>query len=34
MKTIKEKIFALPAETKLFTGHGLSTTVAAEKIHY
>ena len=31
MKTIRDKIFTLPDETILFTGHGSQTTVAAEK---
>ena len=31
MKTIREKILTLPDKTILYTGHGLSTTVAAEK---
>ena len=31
MNTIKNRVFALPAETVLYCGHGLSTTVAEEK---
>lgn len=31
MRTIREKILTLPAETILYTGHGSSTTVSAEK---
>ena len=31
MQTIREKVLTLPDETILYTGHGLSTTVAAEK---
>lgn len=31
MKTIREKVLTLPDETILYTGHGSSTTVAAEK---
>ena len=31
MKTIRDKVFTLPDETILFTGHGSRTTVAAEK---
>lgn len=31
MRSIREKIFTLPDETILFTGHGQQTTVAAEK---
>ena len=31
MKTIRDKVFTLPDETILFTGHGSQTTVAAEK---
>ena len=34
MRTIREKVLTLPDETKLYTGHGLSTTVAEEKIWY
>ena len=31
METIREKVLTLPDATILYTGHGLSTTVAAEK---
>ena len=31
MRTIRDKVFTLPDETILFTGHGSRTTVAAEK---
>ena len=31
MKTIREKVLTLPDETILYTGHGLQTTIAAEK---
>lgn len=31
LKSIKEKIFTLPEETKLFSGHGPSTNVGFEK---
>lgn len=31
MNTIKKRVFALPDETVLYSGHGLSTTVAEEK---
>ena len=31
INTIKEKVFALPDETVLFSGHGPSTTVLREK---
>ena len=31
MKTIRDKVFTLPDETILYTGHGSQTTVAAEK---
>ena len=31
MNTIKNRVFALPDETVLYCGHGLSTTVAEEK---
>lgn len=34
MKTIRDKVFTLPDETVLYTGHGLKTTVAAEKSLY
>ena len=34
MRTIREKVLTLPDETILYTGHGLRTTVAAEKIFY
>ena len=32
MNTIKNRVFALPDETVLYCGHGLSTTVAQEKV--
>ena len=32
MNSIKDKVFALPDETRLLCGHGASTTVAAEKV--
>ena len=34
MQTIKEKVFTLPDETILYTGHGSQTTVADEKQWY
>ena len=34
MRTIREKVLTLPDETTLYTGHGLSTTVAEEKTLY
>lgn len=33
LKTIKEKLFTLPDETVVYTGHGPSTTIAHEKAH-
>jgi len=32
-KSVQEKIFTLPGETMLFSGHGLETTVDSEKTH-
>jgi len=32
MDTIRNKVFALPDETRLLCGHGASTTVAVEKV--
>jgi len=32
LNTIRNKVFALPDETRLLCGHGLPTTVAAEKV--
>jgi len=32
-KSVQEKIFTLPGETALYSGHGLDTTVADEKTH-
>lgn len=32
-KSVLEKIFTLPGETKLYSGHGLDTTVDAERTH-
>ena len=34
IKTLREKVFALPDETLLLCGHGPATTVAAEKSHW
>lgn len=34
MQTIREKVLTLPDETILYTGHGLPTTVADEKVWY
>lgn len=33
LSSIKERIFTLPGETKIYPGHGNETTVAYEKIH-
>jgi hydroxyacylglutathione hydrolase len=32
-KSVQEKIFTLPGETVLYSGHGLETTVNAERTH-
>ncbi|GAB6125920.1 MBL fold metallo-hydrolase [Humidesulfovibrio idahonensis] len=32
-KSVQEKIFTLPGETALYSGHGLDTSVADEKTH-
>lgn len=34
MRTIRDKVLTLPDETILYTGHGLPTTVAEEKVLY
>lgn len=33
LKSIREKLFTLPDETKVYPGHGPITTIAHEKIH-
>jgi glyoxylase-like metal-dependent hydrolase (beta-lactamase superfamily II) len=33
LNSIKEKLFTLPDETKVYPGHGLITTIAREKAH-
>ena len=33
IKNIREKIFTLPDDTEIITGHGRTTTVGYEKLH-
>jgi len=33
LSSVKEKLFSLPGETKIYPGHGPATTIAREKAH-
>ena len=33
LNSVKQKLFALPGETKVYPGHGPTTTIAQEKAH-
>jgi hydroxyacylglutathione hydrolase len=33
LRSVREKLFALPEETQVYPGHGPATTIAAEKAH-
>lgn len=33
IQSIKEQLFTLPADTKVYAGHGITTTIGQERIH-